>query len=99
MNYQIRYLSKQSVGVIEDLKAFQGRAPQNADVYDIPYYPDVLYMDARLGFDIEGGSQFYVGIDNLTNRVPPLGATGTGAGSGIFEPIGRRFYAGFTARF
>lgn len=99
LNYQIRYLSKQSVGVIEDLKAFQGRAPQNADVYDIPYYPDVLYMDARLGFDIEGGSQFYVGIDNLTNRVPPLGATGTGAGSGIFEPIGRRFYAGFTARF
>jgi outer membrane receptor protein involved in Fe transport len=99
LNYQVRYLSKQSVGVIEDLKGFQGRAPQNADVYDIPYYPDVLYMDARLGFDIEGGSQFYFGIDNLTNRVPPLGATGTGAGSGIFEPIGRRFYAGFTARF
>ncbi|WP_294193047.1 TonB-dependent receptor [uncultured Sphingomonas sp.] len=99
LNYQIRYLSKQSVGAIEDLTTFQGRAPQNADVYDIPYYPDVLYMDARLGFDIEGGSQFYFGIDNLTNRVPPLGATGTTDGSGIFEPIGRRFYAGFTARF
>jgi outer membrane receptor protein involved in Fe transport len=98
-NYQFRYLSKQSFGAIEDLKEFQGRPAQNADVYDIPYYPDVLYMDARLGFDIEGGSQFYVGIDNLTNRVPPLGATGTALGSGIFEPIGRRFYAGFTARF
>lgn len=99
MNYQFNYLSKMAVGLIEDTKAYQGRAPQNADRYSIPYYPDVVYMNARFALNIQGGSQFYVGLDNLTNRIPPLGSTGIGGGSGIYEPIGRRFYAGFKAKF
>jgi outer membrane receptor protein involved in Fe transport len=99
MNYQFNYLSKMAVGLIEDTKAYQGRAPQNADRYSIPYYPDVVYMNARFALNVQGGSQFYVGLDNLTNRIPPLGSTGIGSGSGIYEPIGRRFYAGFKAKF
>ena len=99
LNTQFRYLAKQSVGEIENHEAFQGRDPQNLDDFDIPFYPDVFYADVRIGFNIEGGSSFYVGADNVTNRVPPLGATGITGGSAIFEPIGRRFYAGFTGRF
>jgi outer membrane receptor protein involved in Fe transport len=99
MNYQFNYLSKMAVGFIEDVKSYQGRPPQNADRYSIPYYPDVLYMNARIALNITGGSQFYLGVDNLTNRIPPLGATGTGGGSGIYDPIGRRMYAGFKAKF
>ncbi len=98
-NTQFRYLSKQSVGAIENRIAFQDRAPQNLDDFSIPYYPDVLYIGAKLGVDIGERSNFYVGIDNLTDRLPPLGATGTGFGSGIFDNVGRRFYAGMTAKF
>lgn len=97
---QFRYLSKQSVGAIENLISYQGRAPQNLDAFEPAYYPDVLYIGGKIGFDVDDrGSTFYIGVDNLTDRLPPLGTTGTGFGSGIFDNIGRRFYAGFTGRF
>ncbi|WP_294192114.1 TonB-dependent receptor [uncultured Sphingomonas sp.] len=95
-----RYLAKQSLGEIENLVSYQGRPPQNLDIYEPAYYPDVLYIGGKIGFDVDDkGSSFYFGVDNLTDRLPPLGATGTGFGSGIFDNIGRKFYAGFTGRF
>lgn len=99
LNYQLRYLSKMTVSTYEAVNSYQGRDPENADVADILYYPDVIYMDLRAGFKVNEGSTFYVGVDNLTNRLPPLGSTGIGGGSGIYESIGRRFYAGITAKF
>ncbi|SEM00595.1 TonB-dependent Receptor Plug Domain [Sphingomonas palmae] len=100
LDTQFRYLSKQSVGAIENLISYQGRAPQNLDAFEPAYYPDVLYIGGKIGFDVDDkGTNFYIGVDNLTDRLPPLGATGTGFGSGIFDNIGRRFYAGFTGRF
>ncbi len=96
---QFRYIAKQSVGAIENRKGFQGRLPQNLDDFSMPFYPDVLYIGAKLGIDVGENSNFYIGVDNLTDRLPPYGATGTGAGSAIFDNIGRRFYAGATARF
>lgn len=100
LDTQFRYLSKQSVGAIENLTTYQGRAPQNLDAYEPNYYPDVLYIGGKIGFDVDDrGSSFYVGVDNLTDRLPPLGATGTTFGTGIFDNVGRRFYAGFTGRF
>jgi outer membrane receptor protein involved in Fe transport len=98
-NIQTRYITKQAVGAIENHEAFQGREAQNLDDYDIPFYPDVFYMDLKFGVNIDKSSNFYFGIDNVTDRLPPLGATGIGAGSAIFEPIGRKFYAGIQARF
>ena len=99
VGYQLRYLSKMSVTEYEDLNSFQGRPAQNADYADILYYNSVTYHDLRLGVDIENDSQFYFGIDNLTDVKPPLGLTGIGGGSGIYESIGRRFYAGVTVKF
>lgn len=99
VNYQMRYLSKQSVTVYEDLNSFEGRAPQNADYADILYYPDVMYHDVRFGVELNKGSMFYIGVDNLTNRLPPLFSTGIGGGSAIFDNVGRRFYIGVNARF
>ncbi len=96
---QLRYLSKQAVGAIENRIAFQDRAPQNLDDFSVPYYPDVIYIGMKLGIDFAEKSSFYIGVDNLTDRLPPLGSTGIGAGSAIFDNIGRRFYAGVTARF
>ena len=98
-NIQMRYLGSMAVGAVENHEAFQGRPAQNLDDYDTPFYPDIFYVDARLGFNIPGGGNFYIGADNLTDRKPPFGSTGIGGGTGIYEPVGRRFYAGVTAKF
>jgi outer membrane receptor protein involved in Fe transport len=98
-NYQMRYLSPMAVSVYEDTNAFQGRPPQNADFSEPARYPSVFYHDIRLGIEARKGMHLYLGIDNLTDARPPLGSTGIGGGSGIYEPIGRRFYAGATAKF
>jgi outer membrane receptor protein involved in Fe transport len=99
VNYQVRYLSGMAVGSIENHITFQDRPAPNGDDFDIPFYPDVLYMDARFGVNITKKTNFYIGVDNLTNRLPPLGTTAIGGGTAIFEPVGRRFYAGITAGF
>jgi outer membrane receptor protein involved in Fe transport len=97
---RFRYLSKQSVTAIENFITYQGRPPQNLDATSPAYYPDVLYIGGKIGFDVDDkGSSFYIGVDNLTDRLPPLGGTGTGFGTGIFDNVGRRLYAGFTGRF
>jgi hypothetical protein len=49
--------------------------------------------------DVGPKYNFYVGLDNATNTKPPLGLTGIGAGSGIYDNIGRFMYAGFLAKF
>jgi hypothetical protein len=43
--------------------------------------------------------EFYLGVDNIGNRLPPLGLTGVGPGSGIYDAIGRFFYGGIHANF
>jgi len=53
----------------------------------------VWYHDVKLNYTIHK-YQFYVGVDNLFNRLPPLGLTGVGAGSAIYSNFGRFFYAG-----
>jgi hypothetical protein len=102
-----------------------GRPPQNADAADIVEYPSVFYHDIRLEFDLGDqlgdpssryGSDFvvYLGVDNVLNRKPPLGATGAGAGGGggaqdrpgsansngaIYDVRGRQFFLGVRAGF
>ena len=109
VSYQLRYLSRMTISAYEDQSSFQGRPPLNSDVADILYFPQVFYNDIRMGVNFNKSSNFYFGIDNFTNRHPPLGSTGlqssllgpsngTG-GTGIYEPVGRRFYAGISAKF
>ena len=49
--------------------------------------------------DVTRDYSFYFGVDNILDRNPPLGLTGVGAGSGIYNVRGRNFYGGFRARF
>jgi outer membrane receptor protein involved in Fe transport len=87
------------LNTIEDITSVQGRPPENADYADIRSYPSVIYHDLRLGLDATDKFNFYFGIDNVGNRKPPLGLTGIGGGSGIFDVRGRFFYAGAVAKF
>lgn len=97
--YQMRYIGKQVLNLYEDFFGLQNRPPQDADYADTRYYPDVFYHDARVNFEAGKNFNFYVGVDNLTNRKPPLGLTGVGGGSGIYNIRGRNYFAGVRARF
>lgn len=73
-------------------------APANADQFPQIYYPDVLYHDIRLGFDVGNDFRFYAGVNNLLDRQPPLGLLGT-AGGDPFDSFGRNFFFGVSADF
>ena len=96
--YDLRYVGKQTVFSWETQFSHQGRQPTNGDVIADPWYPDIVYHDVQLGLKVGDQYRLYVGVDNLTDELPPLGATGTGAGSGIYNSIGRYFYAGVRIR-
>jgi outer membrane receptor protein involved in Fe transport len=58
-----------------------------------------MYHDLRVGFALNDSVDLYVGADNVTDELPPLGFTGTGAGSGIYSNTGRFFYGGVKWQF
>jgi outer membrane receptor protein involved in Fe transport len=103
--YQVRYIGKQIIGPnalcceYEDFFSKQGRDPQNPDAANIVFNPAVWYHDARLAIEAGEKFEFYLGVDNITNRKPPFGLTGIGGGSGIYDVRGRFFYAGAVAKF
>ena len=99
--YQARFIGKMLLNTAEYEFFFskQGRPPQDADWADRMFYPTVIYHDARIGIDATKDFNFYMGVDNFTNRLPPLGLTGVGSGSGVYNPMGRFFYAGVVAKF
>jgi outer membrane receptor protein involved in Fe transport len=73
-------------------------APNNLDAFPQVNYPDVLYHDIRVGFDVGNDFRFYAGVNNLLDRQPPLGLLGT-AGGDPFDSFGRNFFFGFNADF
>jgi outer membrane receptor protein involved in Fe transport len=73
-------------------------APNNADAVAQKWYPDVLYHDIRIGFDVGNDFRFYAGVSNLLDRQPPGGLLGT-AGGDPFDSFGRNFFFGINADF
>jgi outer membrane receptor protein involved in Fe transport len=99
LGYQVRWIGEQYLNTYEDYNSINGQPPQNADFADIITYPAVFYHDMRFGIDVTERFNFYMGIDNIFNRMPPFGLTGVGGGSGIYDNRGRNFYAGVVAKF
>lgn len=107
LGYRLHYISAMYLdgAAYENFNALQGRPAQNADYAEIWKYPAVAYHAIRFQYDLknEGGFgkafQFYAGIDNLFDKHPPLGSTGTGTGSAIYDIRGRNLYAGIRASF
>jgi outer membrane receptor protein involved in Fe transport len=86
-------------GTWEDTHSVQGRDPQNADAFPIEYYKPQWYHDVRVSFDATKKFSLYLGVDNVTNNLPPFGLTGAGGGSGIYNNTGRFLYAGVVAKY
>ncbi|MBA3676214.1 MAG: TonB-dependent receptor [Sphingosinicella sp.] len=97
--YNLRFIGKQYLNTFEDYNSVNDLPPQNADYANVKYYPEVAYHNFRVGFEVGDANEFYVGVDNAFNKEPPLGLTGIGAGSGIYDNRGRFYYSGFKARF
>lgn len=99
LGYTMQYIGPQVLNLFEDINALQDRDPQNADFADIAEYPAVFYHDVRMGYELDNGFEFTLGVDNILNTNPPLDLTGIGGGSAIYRVRGRNFFAGFRARF
>jgi outer membrane receptor protein involved in Fe transport len=99
IGHKLRYIGRMTPGEYENSFSVQGRPPENADAYPIVYYPERWYNDVRFDIDATDRFNFYAGVDNVANELPPYGLTGAGEGSGIYNNIGRFFYFGATAKF
>lgn len=99
LGHELRYLGKMTPGAYENNFSVQGRAPQNADAFPIVFYPERWYNDIRLNVEANRDFNFYLGVDNVANELPPFGLTGAGGGSGIYNNTGRFFYVGAVAKF
>jgi len=73
-------------------------AAQNLDAFPQINYPDVLYHDIRIDFEIGNDFSFYAGVSNLLDTQPPLGLLGT-AGGDPFDSFGRNLFLGISADF
>jgi len=93
-SYGMRWLETQYVDFIENVRWVTGFAPQNPDFADVSWTGSTMYHDVRASYTWKDSFNFYVGVDNVSDELPPIGLTGTGAGSGIFSNKGRFFYGG-----
>jgi outer membrane receptor protein involved in Fe transport len=65
--------------------------------------PAVWYFDSTLSFDAGKHMNFFIGVDNLTDKQPPiLGTTLVGDANvdvSLYDVAGRRFFVGGTLKF
>lgn len=105
VGYGLHYIGPQLTTAYANLYPINGEPAQNPDVISITRYPAVLYHNVRFAVQLGStasnrrGFEFFFGIDNFTNKNPPLGLTGTGDGSGIYEVLGRQYYSGIRLTF
>ncbi|UVO52319.1 TonB-dependent receptor [Sphingomonas sp. SUN019] len=99
IGYQGRYIGPMYLNTYEDYNALNGLPPQNTDYAPVKFYTEVFYHDVRVNIEAGDKFDFYIGVDNVANRLPPFGLTGIGAGSAIYDIRGRYAYAGFVAKF
>lgn len=95
--YTMRYIGKQSITDWEAQHTTYGVEPLDPFYADFVYYPSVTYHDIRMSVKLDGGFEFYGGVDNVANKKPPFGILGVGAlstGDAIYDNIGRFLYAG-----
>lgn len=114
--YRLHYIGPMELSAYEDVNELSSACsttacpPNNLDFADVRKVPRVFYHDIRAEYHIKnsnfgGDYTVYGGIDNVLNKYPPLGSTGTGAGpglignAGIYDVRGRTFYLGAKARF
>ncbi|MGK6354837.1 TonB-dependent receptor domain-containing protein [Sphingomonas sp. DT-207] len=100
ISYDGRYVGKQIVSDLsyETFFSSQGRPPLNPDARPFVFYDPQVYHSIRLGVDANDKFRFYMGVDNITNELPPYELAGVGDDA-VYPNIGRFFYAGASLQF
>lgn len=98
LGYQVRYIGRQSLTDWEAQHDTNGVPALDPYYADRVYYPSVFYHAIRASIDVNKQFSFYGGVDNLTDKKPPLGQLGVSEGGGIFDNIGRFIYAGISVK-
>ena len=93
LRYTVNYIGKATIGTYESQHGFDGNPPTNADLTEEVWYPDAFYHSIRANVEVADKFNFYVGVDNLFDKKPPLGLLGT-AGGDPYDTVGRFLYAG-----
>jgi outer membrane receptor protein involved in Fe transport len=99
LQYTLRYIGTMTIFSYETTHSVQGNPPQNPDASSPARYPQAFYHDIRFETKVDNRFRFYFGVDNLLDKQPPFGLTGTGAGGAIYSDIGRFFYSGVQVDF
>ena len=101
IRYQFQYIGPMTVGTYELQHEFDGRPATNLDAYDKVWYSPYTYHNIRGAVSVNENFQFYAGVDNVFDKLPPYeyGLFGTGSGDSIYDATGRYFYAGIKASF
>ncbi len=74
-----------------DTEGTDGEYPQN-------HIPSVVYANVRGGYQINDTMDLYVGVNNLTDKAPPVFPE-TAAGSSSYDGVGRAYYLGLNYQF
>lgn len=94
LHYKLQFIGHQYIGDYANYYSLNGEDPQEPEYTLQKKYPTVFYHDIKLTYDVNKQFQFYLGVDNLTDKLPPYGLLGTGDDA-IYDNVGRFFYSGF----
>ena len=95
LHYKLHFIGHMYLDDYADYYSLNGEDPQEPEYNLAKKYPVVWYHDLKLTYDVGKNYQFYLGCDNVTDKLPPYGLLGTGDGDAIYDNVGRFFYAGF----
>jgi len=78
-----------------------------ADIASHNHISSFFYHDAQLRADVGNAFEFFIGVNNLFDKKPPKledtvfygNITGTETAADVYDPFGRRFYAGAQIHF
>ena len=87
-SWETRFLDRQ---LLISNEAFRS----NPDARDILFAGSTTYHDLQLNYTVNDNLTFNFGVDNVFDKIPPAFLFANGGGSGLFDGIGRFFYAGF----
>lgn len=114
IGYNLHYIAPMFVDFAEDFISLPSACttpgnpatcpPNNPDFASPTKYPAITYHGIRVQLDtgpvqMIKNLKVYVGVDNIFDRHPPLGLTGTSSNAAIYDVFGRKYYAGVKAQF
>jgi len=91
-NYEMRYFSSQLLVENDSLES-------NPDSQYPLYSGNAFYHDVQVRYQIRDNVQVFGGVNNISQKFPPLNLSAAGSDSAIYDNIGRFYYGGVRVNF